>query len=153
MSDSESTETVLLELYKEERLYCIHHENQRSAVCGLVLTAGGACLALLATQTTIDQQHPLLSGLITFIGIIGVALSLKHYERWRFHDNRADALRTLLLERFQDERIRSLFAQADQEHYRRFSVRVPLFGVWTALNLVMVFLGVALFWKYTFSHG
>jgi hypothetical protein len=93
---------VLWKMYSEHCVQGRYHETQRSTAVGIILAVSAAMIGII----TIDKQiaghgdWP-LSLLIMALGLFVAGFSLKHYERFKRHMERAschrDALDALLL--------------------------------------------------------
>lgn len=80
---------VLFELYKEQRDLGMHHEDQRSTVSGLLLTAATLLIGLIVFDDKVTESDLPVAGVIVFIGIFGCLFTLKNYERFNFHRERS----------------------------------------------------------------
>jgi hypothetical protein len=84
---------VLVELYKEQRQLSLHHEGQRNAVTGIILTIASGLIAVIGFDKELTKLDLPVAFLVVFAGGFGAILSLKHYERFRFHRHRSRMLR------------------------------------------------------------
>ncbi len=84
---------ILLDLYKEQRDLGMHHEEQRSTLSNLMLTAATALIGLIALDQEITRGDIPIALLVILLGIFGAFFSLKHYERFCFHRDRSHTIR------------------------------------------------------------
>ena len=87
---------VLVELYKEQRQLGLHHEGQRHAVTGMILTIASALIAVIGFDKQLTTFDLPLAFIVVVAGVFGAILSFKHYERFRFHRHRSRLLRTAI---------------------------------------------------------
>ena len=102
-----------------------------------------------ALQTTIiligfHRQIALLSCWMALLGIYGVIANLKLYERSQFHIARARKLRAKLDALYPESELEPLFQRAEQEQRQAYPLlsNVRLNTIWTALHVLIVFVGV-----------
>jgi hypothetical protein len=140
--------------YGEHAAQARQHETLRAAITTLL--AGFAATIVGTVADDGFQDRDILSGLLVMaLGVVGALLSLKHYERNRFHTKVLDATRTEI------ERLRSiqpasvgvaspkgLRTAAKQRHAEVFSppwaVAIRLFALWLALPILIALAGAAI---------
>jgi TctA family transporter len=84
---------VLVELYKEQRQLGLHHEGQRNAVTGIILTIASGLIVVIGFDKELTTLDLPVAFVVVLAGVFGAILSLKHYERFRFHRHRSRVLR------------------------------------------------------------
>lgn len=85
----------LLELYNDQWNQARQSEEQRSTIANLVLVLATALIALLNTDKTLEISinKPLISIFLLLLGVFGIAISAKLYERYNLHTTRARVYR------------------------------------------------------------
>ncbi len=162
-----------MELYKEQRQLGLHHEGQRNAVTGIILTIASGLIAVIGFDKELTFSDLPIAFVVVLAGIFGAILSLKHYERFVFHRGRSRLLRkaidaALRYSEQQDERDRELRdeirksvdlnressldllkalvdkANKDYEDKNPFLYRWKLHKLWAAISVLISLIGVVL---------
>ena len=99
--DNAPSRDVLWKMYQEHCTQGRHHETQRSTVISTLLAISAAVIGVITLDRNIVYPADLpLSVTLIFIGVFGAGFSMKHYERFSLHMERArryrDALDALL---------------------------------------------------------
>lgn len=83
---------VLLRHYEEHSRQRRHHEDMRAQATSIMVAIAGGVIALAGLDGLSTADIP--SGvLVITLALLGVLLSLKHYERFRWHSAISDELR------------------------------------------------------------
>ena len=85
----------LLEMYNDQWTQARQSEDQRSTFANLILTIAAATIALLSVDSTIKISKCSFSLLLIMLGIFGILISAKLYERYSLHTIRARVYRKL----------------------------------------------------------
>jgi TM2 domain-containing membrane protein YozV len=131
-----TTDSFLLELYKEEQTHARHTETQRLEVTKFLLTGVGVLLGFMGALKFSIYCLPFGVDII-LLGLIGVAITATYVDRFDDHRKRARALRAEI-----DQMVtppgfaKSVFAV----NKIRKAERVRDF--WTRINYGVVILGV-----------
>jgi len=109
----------------------------------LVLTAAG--LGFIA-QKGFQPEMLIVSGVLILVGIFGVLMSAKYYERFRLHLREAGAIRQKLDERYPELEITRLVTTAYDEQSQEFPylTKLPLYGLWVSLHFGVFAVGALL---------
>ena len=146
-SDADVRE-AMWRMYSDHIAQCRHHEGQRSAVLSVTITISAALIGIATFDKSIAgiADAAIFAALASF-GIFGAGFSLKHYERYRFHMQRARGFREVWDDLLPGTPLAAVHAAADAEHDREFPHlrRMRLHYWWLGLNLAMSLLGVILF--------
>jgi lysylphosphatidylglycerol synthetase-like protein (DUF2156 family) len=139
----DSTLEVLLSLYREERDQGRQSEDQRSGLTNLVLVISGALFAFVA-NLKFQLAAVLPAMFIVIIGVYGCLGSLKLYERFQLHKERASAIRRRIGVLIPDANVEQLRHDAAAKHRSEYGVlyKIHLNWVWIALNLLIALSGV-----------
>ena len=148
MTDDEKLKAdILWKLYAEHCVQGRHHEVQRSTVIGIVLAVSVAILGIATLDKGLSGVSDIaLSLFLVFLGLFGAGFSLKHYERFNLHMNRARFYRDELDRMITNQPIKNLKDQADEAHSKEFPWMKSwrLYRWWVALNLAISTLGVSI---------
>ena len=87
-----TTDSFLLELYKEEQTHARHTETQRLEVTKFLLVGVGVLLGFMGTLKFSIYYLP-FGVVIILLGWIGVAITARYVDRFDDHRQRARALR------------------------------------------------------------
>ncbi|TMC46824.1 MAG: hypothetical protein E6J20_20565 [Chloroflexi bacterium] len=139
----ESTLEVLLGLYREERDQGRQSEDQRAGLTNLVLIISGALFAFVA-NLKFQLAAALPAMFIVIIGLYGCFGSLKLYERFQLHQERASAIRRRIDALVPDATVEQLRRDAAAKHRGEygFLYKIHLNWVWIALNLLIALSGL-----------
>ena len=83
-------------LYAEATTHGRHHETQRTAFSSFVFTLAPALYAVMRLDERLDRHDLPLALLMATVGVVGGFLSMKQYERFRYHIAQAGELRRML---------------------------------------------------------
>jgi hypothetical protein len=75
---------ILLEYWKEQRTHARHTESQRAALTNLILLIAAAGLGFVAQQG-FRETSLIVSVLLSLLGVFGVVITWKYYERYNIH--------------------------------------------------------------------
>ncbi len=165
--DVESSISDLWRYYDEHAAQARQHETLRATVTS-ILAGFAATVVGIVTGHGLTRQDILPGALIVALGVIGGALSLKHYERNRFHTTMLGVIRdeitrlrttpldatplsTHALRRKGTKKHEAEFGRRKAEKTARNQpddkrpsalVRARLFVLWLALPLTIVLAGV-----------
>src|SRR5512133_2434475 len=122
---------VLLQMWSGSWSQIRQSENQRSAASNMLIAIASAGIAFIAQQglklTMLIVTIPL-----TALGSFGALLSLKYYERYRYHAAEAAALRQSLDSHFPEARIlegRTAVLESQLREFPRI-FKIPLYRLW-----------------------
>lgn len=138
---------ALWRMYSDNVSQSRHHENERAAIAGVVLTIGAAIAGLVTFDGTIAGLPDfVLAILMAAVGLFGAAFSYKNYERSCYHFARARVFRNAVDDAFLSGRIAELHDAADAAHEKRFGRfrKLRLHHWWLALNVFITIIGLAI---------
>jgi len=102
------------------------------------------CTILIAVISSIDIsiEKIILSSLLTILGIFGYAFSMKHYERFSWHQSCSNLYREKIHQEFPDTIIDR--ASANEKLKMRFGWihKSRLFKYWTSIQIVISAIGL-----------
>ncbi|HET6469986.1 MAG TPA: hypothetical protein VFG43_16550 [Geminicoccaceae bacterium] len=135
---------LLLSLYNEHMTQARWHEDQREKVSTLVLLGSGGLLAL-TTQAEPWQQRVTYM-IVLILGLLGIAIALKHYERNRKHVSIGRQLRGRLGQLLPDAAIGETIGSISTHESAacRLVEPVRLYVLWLLLTALMACLGLAM---------
>ena len=136
---------VILQMWLSRWEQIRHSENQRAQTTNMILVLAAAGLGFIAQKGLKMSMLPVAVGIFA-LGTFGALLSVKYYERFRFHFKEATALRGRLDDCVSGMRLTALYDEASKEQlieYPRLT-RVPLFGFWLALHIGIALAGAVL---------
>lgn len=138
---------VCWNFYAEHCVHGRHHESQRSTVITVILGVAAAAAGIATLDDNLGGMTDVVIGLfIVFLGIFGAGFSLKHYERFNFHMERARSYRDELDALILGRPIGRLRDEADRRHEKRFPKmrKWRLHRWWVALNISVSVVGALL---------
>lgn len=139
------TKEILVELIKSNLDEIRHTENHRANITNIILIIVGGVLALLSNDK-LDNQTLYVSVFLIFLGLFGVFVTRKLYERQKWYMGRVSDLygRIDLLDK--ELKIQELYHNHELRHKRenKFYSKVRMNTLWTAVFLFVVVLGVIL---------
>lgn len=142
-SDPDPARRLLYRLMAENRQHARLSEDRRIAITSVTVLASSATIIALTVIGPGLRTLPLALWLIG-IGVLGVLMCAKLYERAQFHERRARALRARLLELTPDAGIEQAQQEAEAEHGREHprlsSLRLNMLLV--AVHVLAAFLGL-----------
>jgi hypothetical protein len=138
--------TALWNMCQENYTQGRHHETQRSAVSSAMIAIATGIIGLVTFDRRLSFTDLPLTLLLTVLGLFGLGFSLKQYERWRLHMERAKKYRNKLDELLADHPLKALKRQADLAHNQKFKrmSKIRLHWLWGTLNLFIAGLGLIL---------
>src|SRR5579875_869627 len=128
----EEASTFMLQILAEERTQARQSEDQRSTSTGIIVVIAAAIQGAL-TQTGFTHSAIPLTITLVCLGIFGAISSVKLYERYQYHINRAKKLRLKIEEFYPQTCIQSVLDSADNEHmtnYPLLSQRIRVHHLW-----------------------
>ena len=135
---------ILLEFYKSNERYMLHHESQRASMTRIILTIFAILIAVVSALP-IGLEKIVLSLMLPVLGIFGYFFSKKHHERFSFHFECRDSYRKKLHEEFRNTTIDiKSIEQKLTEEYRWISEK-RLNKFWAAIPLGMAIIGFIMF--------
>ena len=148
-ADGQSLDGLISDLwrfYDEHAAQARQHETLRAGVT-TILTGFTATMVGIVTRDGFNRADILPGALIIALGLIGIALSVKHYERNRFHTKVLKVTREEIARLRGDPRVstHALRKQARKEHADETSsmlVRTRLNRLWLALPILIVVSGI-----------
>jgi hypothetical protein len=143
-SEAKTATDILINLYKVEIDQGRHHEVLRSNISSYINALSAALIAAVSFQNSIDKNDWPLGVLLIALGIFGVVTSLKHYERFRKHGDRAGTYRREILRINNLSDIDALKRQSDQKHRNEFrlSEKLRLYQLWIILFFFHIGVGL-----------
>ncbi|MBY3211776.1 hypothetical protein [Rhizobium laguerreae] len=139
---------IFWKLYSEHCVQGRHHETQRSTVIGVILAVAAAMTGIATFDEALGgATDTAISCFLIFLGLFGAGFSLKHYERFNLHMQRARHYRDALDDLIPGKPIAVLKDQADKLQKVEFPImsKWRLYYWWVALNFAVSLLGIALF--------
>lgn len=123
----------MLAMYQEHVTQGRQHEILRERAAALTVATAAALLAFIAHDGIHPDDCPLGWALVV-LGILGAAVSLKHYERNRLHVSIAGALRNAL-DSSLGAGVGTIRDTAEKAHDQKHPLfhRVRLYAVWSLL--------------------
>ena len=138
------TTDALMGMIEENWNQIRHSEDQRATITNLIIVVVSVIQGVL-TQTGFTKNVLPLTLLLIILGLYGIVVSAKLYERTQMLVNRARKYRHRLNELLPDAQLELLKKMADEEHFKRFPVmsqKIRLSRLWLALHAIIVVLGV-----------
>ena len=137
---------VLWKIYQDNIQQGRHHELQRSTVASVLIAISGAIVGIVTIDKTISTWDIPLTMLLMCLSLFGMLFSIKQYERFNKHMQRARHYRNELDKLLDGAPLMTLKKQADATHARKFRIfsqmRLNLF--WTTLYSFIFILGLGL---------
>ena len=123
-SQAEQAVSDLWRFYDEHAAQARQHENLRATVTS-ILTAFAAALVGFASSGGLHRSDAPAGALVIVLGVLGALLSLKHYERNRFHVRVMGAVRKEVTRLRRDparvpQTTKALRDGAEEKHKREF---------------------------------
>ncbi|WP_406084529.1 hypothetical protein OHA01_08920 [Micromonospora zamorensis] len=136
---------VLLQMWLNRWEQIRHSEVQRSVTSNMLLVLVGVGLGLIGQKGLGSQLLPVTLGILAS-GLFGMLLSVKYYERFRFHLSEAAALRAKLDERFPAIELESSRSYLNDDQARNFPllIKIRLYWLWLAMHAVISLAGASL---------
>jgi hypothetical protein len=137
------TTDILMSMIEENWNQVRHSEDQRATITNLLIIVASVIHGVL-TQTGFTKSVLPLTLLLIILGLYGIVVSAKLYERTQMLVNRARKFRHRLDELLPDAHLESLKKAADEEHFKRFPVisqKIRLSRLWLVLHVIIALLG------------
>lgn len=141
---------ALFRLYEDAIAHFRHLEEQRSTFATVLLAVAGAVVAFGLPEGNLKKEFfPGL--LLVVIGVYGALLSWKQNEKINYYRRVSDALRSTiegdsLLAPYALHALRRREDCENSKQYLKFS-KVPVGLFWSSLYVLIVAIGVFLFWR------
>ena len=139
------TDTIefLLRSMEENQKHAHLSENRRATLANVVLVIVSAIHVVLALVGFSRRALP-LTVLLVLLGVYGLLVSVKLYERQQFHLLRARMLRKQLDELCPQAQVLQVQKLAEEEHKTHYSLffKVRLNNIWLGLYTVIAVLGI-----------
>jgi hypothetical protein len=134
----------LLAMYSEQVEQARQHENMRANAANIVFGAGAVVAGFLYDNDAPHGEGRMLAIGLILIGVFGVAIVAKHYERNRMHVAVAQEYRAALEERLPGSNVDRLRSQGRRTHKKAYWLlsELGLNWLWTAASLVFVMAGL-----------
>ena len=126
---------VLWKIYQDNIHQGRHHELQRSTVASVLIAISGAIVGTVTFDKTISTWDIPLTLLLMFLSLFGMLFSVKQYERFNKHMQRARYYRNELDKQLDGTPLITLKKEADAAHAKKFKTlnRMRLNWFWTSL--------------------
>ncbi|WP_216912752.1 hypothetical protein [Nocardia noduli] len=131
---------VLLRMWQEQRQQARQSENQRALMSGIVVVVA----LCMSAYVTLSDERPVarlaVSIGVVFLGLFGMVVTAKYYERFTMHMDAAQRLRSRLDEIWPQAALEADWLRNRTEHSGNFAFlyRTPLHHLW-----LLVHIGVA----------
>ena len=128
---------------EENQMHARLAEEKRAATAHIgILTTAAIQIAL--TFVGLSVRSISLTLLLILIGLYGLSVTAKLYERSQFHILRARTLRAHLDEMCPDAQVQSLQNRAEKEHRKHYPrlTDFRLNTIWLALHALIVLIGI-----------
>jgi len=147
MTEEQKTiKELLLAFYQENASQCRHHETLRANVTSTIIAIDSIVIGLITLGQKISPIDRPLTIFLILLGLFGMIISLKHYERYKFHSGRCRQYRTKLDKLFTNGLILELQEEAKTEHEKSFFYLYKMrnYQWWAAIHLIVVVIGIIL---------
>jgi hypothetical protein len=141
----DETITFLLRAMEENQIHARQAEDKRAVLANIILVL--ACAAVIAFAFIgLNRRALPLAVLLVVLALYGIIVTLKLYERSRYHILRARSLRARLDELCPDAHVEQLQKLAENEHLKSYPrlVNVRLNTIWLYFYLTLGILGAVL---------
>jgi Ca2+/Na+ antiporter len=141
-----SNETdVLLKFCEEQWAQARQSENQRSTMANFLISIFTAGMGIIIIADFALKTLPIAFFLL-LIGAFGGLFSMKLFERWRLHENRAVKWSEQIDKLNPDAKLLELFWEAHQEHKENHPKmrKLALYRLWGLFYLLMTALAAVL---------
>lgn len=150
---NEKNVELWLRMYEEEMRYRRHHEVLRFHSTSVIVAISAALIAYLASQGTLGTQPFVVGVFLIVANILGVAISLKHYERSRRHAAFSEAYRSKIslatyTPNTQFPSLEDVRKAAEKCHCRRtswLSRRLRVYILWCFIHGLLIVIGLSVF--------
>lgn len=138
------TTDILMSMIEENWNQIRHSEDQRATITNLIIIIVSVIHGVL-TQTGFTKNVLPLTLFLIILGLYGIVITAKLYERTQMLVNRARKYRHRLNELLPEAHVELLKKAADEEHFKRFPIiskKIRLSRLWLALHGMIVILGI-----------
>jgi len=137
---------ILLAMYQDNIDQGRHHEIQRGNVTSAMLAIEAIIIGLITFDKQINLFDLPLTIMLIVLGVFGAGFTLKQYERFSLHMERARVYRGKLDELFMGGLISSLKNSADNKNNCKYPIlsNLRLNYWWTGLHLSIAGTGIVL---------
>lgn len=134
---------ILLSVIDKQWAQARQSEDQRATTTNFIITLAVALQSFIV-QRNFDFASVALGIVIMLLGIYGLMISAKYYERFRISTNRIGDLMRRLEEINKMAQIYQIQKKADKEHRDRFPRlhKIRLHRLWYALHIGVTFVGI-----------
>jgi hypothetical protein len=118
-------------------------ENQRATMTNFIIVIT-TLLQGFIVERQFDLTSIMVAILMIFLGIFGIIISVKYYERFRISTNRIGEMMKYLDNMHKSAKLRALQKIADKEHNQRFPKmsKVRLHRLWYAFHTSIIIFGI-----------
>jgi hypothetical protein len=136
---------VLIKYCDDTRQEMRHIENQRATITNMIIVISSFIVGYLA-QRPLDLAMLPISLIMVFLGIYGIVITSKLYERHQFAQNRIDHWTKHIDKLHPKSNLLKLRSGADQEHAVQFPKmsKVKLNRLWIILHLTIMLVGIGI---------
>jgi hypothetical protein len=144
MEPDASAKDILLAMYKEQMERCRSHEQKREIVSTVIFAVVGALLAYTAKEST-HMFRVITYLFIIALGIFGMLITYKHYERYEMHNERGRAFRRKLCTISPYTEINEIVDTTKRKHKAEFKIssKIEAHYLWMSLHMLIVAAGIA----------
>jgi predicted membrane channel-forming protein YqfA (hemolysin III family) len=137
---------LLWRLYQEHCAWERHQEAQRSSATNFVLVVAAAVLSIITINKSTDITDLPLTIFLVLLGVFGVILSMKYYERFARHQTLAGAYRVALDQEIPEAQILGIRSEAERCHTDNYRLmhKWRLHWLWIGLHVAVALMGVVL---------
>jgi hypothetical protein len=134
-------------MYAENCTQGRQHETMRATLTTLISAIAAGALGFVKLESPSCSQLP-ITALVIVLGLFGVLVSRKHYERYALHMRRASFYRRKIDDLVPGADLTATKRTADEIHNKQFSLfaKVSLAWLWSAMNIAVVFVGAVATW-------
>lgn len=139
---SETTD-ILINAADREFAQAKQSEDQRSSITGLIVVVASAIQGGL-TQTGLNKNALPLTITLSLLGIFGMLVSFKLYERFRRHVRYGFLIRKRLEELHPETQLSALLETTRKQQQTEFPLLrgLRLYILWMALHCIIMILGI-----------
>ena len=143
--------TALLGLISEQMTYARHHETLRERSTQIVLVIAGILLAVARLPGVQDVATVPLGIALMVIGVFGMLISLKHYEKHQEHYDQAQKLIPVVhqIAKTKSAKHAAKRARDDVRYKFRWLKYIRLHQLWVIINIMVIVAGVYLLFDNT----
>ena len=140
------TESIIIEMYKEQMAHSRHHEVLRATVSNIIVAISAGLLGLITYDGCINTSDIPTTAFLMAVGMFGFLITMKQYQYLRSHYERANGFAEKLESIKSDTEIKKIIQDAKKRNLENFSriSKVRLNKYWGALHLIVVTIGLIL---------